>query len=62
MSPEVQAQIFDHLFTPKAVGKGTGLGLSISRQIVEVGHGGKITCMPELGKGTEFKIALPLTQ
>ena len=59
MSQEVKEKIFDHLFTTKVVGKGTGLGLSISRQIVEEKHGGKITCTSELGKGTEFAIALP---
>ncbi|NEN92555.1 MAG: AAA family ATPase, partial [Okeania sp. SIO3H1] len=59
MSESVKAQIFEHLFTTKAVGKGTGLGLSISRQIVEEKHGGKLTCISSLGAGTEFTIALP---
>ena len=59
MKEEVKQQIFDHLFTTKGVGKGTGLGLSISRQIVEEKHGGKLTFTSELGKGTEFVIALP---
>ncbi|MEG4804853.1 AAA family ATPase [Microcoleus sp. ARI1-B5] len=60
ISPQVQAKIFDHLFTTKGVGKGTGLGLSISRQIVEETHGGKLICESVLGEGTEFAIALPL--
>jgi PAS domain S-box-containing protein len=61
MSEEVQARIFEHLFTTKGVGKGTGLGLSISRQIVEETHGGSLTCYSVLGEGTEFAIALPLS-
>ncbi len=60
MSEEVKKKIFDHLFTTKEVGKGTGLGLSISRQIVVEKHGGSLTCTSEVGKGTEFAIALPL--
>jgi predicted ATPase/signal transduction histidine kinase len=60
MTPEVKAQIFDHLYTTKPVGKGTGLGLSISRQIVVEKHGGTIACTSELGQGTEFAIALPI--
>jgi signal transduction histidine kinase len=60
ISEEVKEKIFDNLFTTKKVGKGTGLGLSISRKIVEEKHGGKITCTSEVGKGTEFAIALPL--
>jgi len=58
MSEEVKKKIFGHLFTTKGVGKGTGLGLSISRQIVVEKHGGQITFTSELGKGTEFVIAL----
>jgi len=60
MSEEVKAKVFEHLFTTKGVGKGTGLGLSISRQIVEEKHGGTLTCNSEVGKGTEFAIALPI--
>lgn len=60
MSPQVQAKIFDHLFTTKGVGKGTGLGLSISRQIVEETHGGKLICESVLGAGTEFAIEVPI--
>ncbi|MEH2244659.1 sensor histidine kinase [Nostoc sp.] len=60
MSPEIQQHIFDHLFTTKAVGKGTGLGLAIARQIVEDTHRGQLSCNSQLGKGTEFAIALPI--
>lgn len=59
MSEEVQARIFDHLFTTKSVGKGTGLGLAISRQIIEENHGGTISVNSVLGEGTEFTIQLP---
>ncbi len=57
----IQAKIFEHLFTTKAVGQGTGLGLSIAREIVEVKHGGKIACHSAPGAGAEFTLCLPLT-
>ncbi len=60
MSQEVQAKIFDHLFTTKGVGQGTGLGLAIARQIIDEKHGGKLTCNSSLGEGTEFVIQIPL--
>ncbi|QLE59508.1 ATP-binding sensor histidine kinase [Nostoc sp. TCL26-01] len=60
MSEEVQAKIFDHLFTTKSVGKGTGLGLAIARQIVVEKHGGSIKVQSALGQGTEFAIFLPI--
>ncbi len=60
MSQEVQAKIFDHLFTTKAVGKGTGLGLAIARQIVVEKHSGSLNVWSELGQGTEFCISLPI--
>ena len=59
ITPEVKHKLFDPFFTTKPVGKGTGLGLSICYQIVEK-HGGKIEVDSEVGKGTEFAIALPI--
>ncbi|NJR51598.1 MAG: GAF domain-containing sensor histidine kinase [Leptolyngbyaceae cyanobacterium CSU_1_3] len=60
MTKEVQAKIFDHLFTTKGVGKGTGLGLAIARQIVVEKHGGSLEVQSEVGHRTEFLIQLPL--
>jgi signal transduction histidine kinase len=41
--------------------RGTGLGLMIVRQIV-ADHRGTITYSSQLGKGTTFRISLPLTE
>ncbi len=60
MTEAVRSRIFDHLFTTKAVGKGTGLGLAIAHQIITETHGGKLTCLSQLGQGSEFQIQLPL--
>ena len=60
MSQDVQAKIFDNLFTTKDVGKGTGLGLAIARQIVVEKHGGSLDVWSEPGQGTEFCICLPI--
>lgn len=60
MSEIVKKKIFDYLFTTKPVGQGTGLGLSISYQIVVEKHKGTLTCESEIGKGTEFVIAIPI--
>jgi signal transduction histidine kinase len=61
MKEEVRRKIFDPFYTTKPVGKGTGIGLSITYQIIVERHGGKIECVSEPGKGTEFAIAIPLT-
>jgi signal transduction histidine kinase len=59
MPAEVMAKIFDPFFTTKPVGQGTGLGLSISYKIVQ-DHGGQIRVASEPGRGTRFRISLPL--
>ncbi|MBE9162558.1 ATP-binding sensor histidine kinase [Tychonema sp. LEGE 06208] len=60
MSKEVKENIFNHLFTTKAVGQGTGLGLSIAHQIVVEKHGGILLVNSSLGQGSEFVISIPV--
>ena len=61
ISQEVRAKIFQPFFTTKATG--TGLGLSIvARRVAEMG--GTIACESPLnnGKGTRFRLTLPLAE
>ena len=61
IAPETLQKIFDPFFTTKPVGEGTGLGLSLSYGIVKK-HRGEITVTSELGKGTTFRVVLPIRQ
>jgi two-component system, NtrC family, sensor kinase len=53
------ARIFDPFFTTKDVGKGTGLGLNVAYNIIKK-HKGTIDVKSQMGKGTVFKIRLPV--
>jgi two-component system cell cycle sensor histidine kinase/response regulator CckA len=55
------AKIFEPFFTTKVLGKGTGLGLSTSIGIIK-SHGGFINVSSKEGRGSEFKIYLPVTE
>lgn len=59
MSKEQLGKIFDPFFTTKPVGLGTGLGMSISYKVIQK-HNGTITVNSIEGKGTKFRIQLPV--
>ncbi|MEI6226458.1 MAG: PAS domain S-box protein, partial [Deltaproteobacteria bacterium] len=59
MAPDVVDRIFDPFFTTRPAGEGTGLGLPIVHAIVTA-HGGTITVESQVGKGSTFRVELPV--
>ncbi|MDX8407291.1 MAG: PAS domain S-box protein, partial [Mariprofundaceae bacterium] len=61
MDAETEAKIFDPFYTTKEVGKGTGLGLSTAFGTI-TSHHGVIEVDSSPGKGTRFRIYLPMIE
>jgi PAS domain S-box-containing protein len=59
ISKENLEKIFKPFFSTKGYGKGTGLGLSFAERVIRE-HQGKIEVSSKQGKGTTFKIFLPI--
>ena len=58
MTPEVKSRLFDPFFTTKGKG-GTGMGMAVSFGIIRR-HNGSIDVDSEPGRGTTFRISLPV--
>lgn len=59
MDEATRARVFEPFFTTRPVGQGRGLGLSSALSIV-TRHGGRIAVRSAPGRGSCFRIALPL--
>jgi signal transduction histidine kinase len=61
MSQDVQRRAFEPFFTTRRNRGGTGLGLHIVYNLVTRRLGGSLRLESESGRGTVFRIKLPLT-
>jgi signal transduction histidine kinase/HAMP domain-containing protein len=60
ISEDIQRRVFDPFFTTRRTQGGTGLGLHIVYNLVTRQLGGRITLTSAPGRGTTFRITLPL--
>jgi hypothetical protein len=55
--PEIQDKVFNLYFTTKKAG--SGIGLAMSYRVLQL-HNGAIDFVTETGRGTTFRLLLPL--
>jgi PAS domain S-box-containing protein len=60
MEEDICRRVFDPFFTTKEPGEGTGLGLSVAYMIVTQNHKGLMEVESTPGKGTCFRVRLPI--
>ena len=61
ISASDQRHIFDPFFQSKGSKPGTGIGLSIVKRIAQLHHG-QVSISSEVGKGTIFRVEMPIAQ
>jgi signal transduction histidine kinase len=61
IDPAIRDHVFDPFFTTRRTGsgRGSGLGLAIC-QAIATAHGGTLTFESEVGKGSTFRLELPV--
>jgi signal transduction histidine kinase len=59
---DIQQRIFEPFFTTKPLGMGTGQGLAIAYKVIVDKHGGRILLDSVPGRGTTFRLFLPLSR
>jgi signal transduction histidine kinase len=60
MAEDIRRRVFEPFFTTKEPRVGTGLGLSVSYMIVAQNHKGLMEVQSAPGRGTVFKVKLPI--
>ena len=57
IAPEIRDKIFNLYFTTKKAG--SGIGLAMSYRVLQL-HNGALHFVTEMGRGTTFRLVLPL--